>query len=125
MGRLGRERHSDLEAPRMTEKKSPFVVWRTDEQIRIRIRELGQRIQKDSNGAELYVMGVLRGAFIFMADLVRAMDVSLPVQQHVLQGLRLHDNIVKEIETGSTAHRWPARTSWWPRPDPGSSWTTC
>jgi hypoxanthine phosphoribosyltransferase len=84
----------------MTEKKSPFVVWRTDEQIRIRVRELGQRIQKDFNGAEPYVMGVLRGAFIFMADLVRAMDLPVHCQfiNMYYKDSALHENIVKEIE---------------------------
>lgn len=49
----------------------------TKEQISSRIEELGREITKDYNGEEVFVIGILRGSLIFMADLVREMD--LPV----------------------------------------------
>ena len=42
-----------------------------------RIKELGKTISQDYTGKNLLVMGVLKGAFIFMADLVRAIEVPL------------------------------------------------
>ena len=42
------------------------------EQIQARIQELGREIEKDLADGELVVVGVLKGSFIFMADLVRA-----------------------------------------------------
>ncbi|AGF78312.1 hypoxanthine phosphoribosyltransferase [Desulfocapsa sulfexigens DSM 10523] len=45
--------------------------------IHDRIRELGQEISKDYQDKELVVIGVLKGAFIFMADLIREIDLNL------------------------------------------------
>jgi hypoxanthine phosphoribosyltransferase len=45
------------------------------EQIQSRIRELGAEIERDhSAGEEIHLVGVLKGGFMFMADLVRAMS---------------------------------------------------
>ncbi len=46
--------------------------------IQKRIRELGEQITRDYNKEPVVAIGILNGAFIFMADLVRAID--LPVQ---------------------------------------------
>jgi hypoxanthine phosphoribosyltransferase len=40
-----------------------------------RIRELGQEITADYRGRELLLVGVLKGAVFFMADLMRELDV--------------------------------------------------
>jgi len=42
-----------------------------------RIAELGAQITADYRGRDLLVIGVLRGAFIFMADLVRHIELPL------------------------------------------------
>ncbi|MBI2067145.1 MAG: hypoxanthine phosphoribosyltransferase [Deltaproteobacteria bacterium] len=42
-----------------------------EEQIRKRIQELANQINKDFAGEKITVVGVLKGAFVFMADLVR------------------------------------------------------
>lgn len=47
------------------------------EQVKNRIKELGQQISHDYKGEDLLVIGVLKGAFIFMADLVREIDLPL------------------------------------------------
>ncbi|MGN1349426.1 MAG: hypoxanthine phosphoribosyltransferase [Anaerovoracaceae bacterium] len=51
----------------------------TEEEIQKRIRELGKQISGDYAGEDIFVVGVLKGSFIFMADLVRALegDVSM------------------------------------------------
>lgn len=51
----------------------------TEEQIRKRVAELGEAITRDSNGEPLVVICVLKGSFIFMADLVRHISVPLEV----------------------------------------------
>ncbi|MFO1520079.1 MAG: hypoxanthine phosphoribosyltransferase [bacterium] len=47
------------------------------ERIKERVRELGAEITRDFAGRELTVVGVLKGAFLFMADLVREIDLPL------------------------------------------------
>lgn len=44
-----------------------------------RVEELGARIKADHEGEELHLICVLNGAFVFMADLVRAIDLPLTV----------------------------------------------
>src|SRR5690242_6013170 len=46
------------------------------EQIAERVRELGKQIAADYVGKEVVLVGVLKGSFIFMADLARAIDLS-------------------------------------------------
>ena len=50
----------------------------TQEAMRGRIRELGKQISKDYKGKDLVVVGVLKGAYVFFADLVRV--IQLPIQ---------------------------------------------
>jgi hypoxanthine phosphoribosyltransferase len=50
----------------------------TQEQMRSRIRELGRQISADYAGKDLVLIGVLKGAFAFFADLARA--IRIPVQ---------------------------------------------
>jgi hypoxanthine phosphoribosyltransferase len=45
------------------------------ELIRKRVEEIAGRLSADYAGRELVVIGILKGAFIFMADLVRAMTI--------------------------------------------------
>lgn len=40
-----------------------------------RIRELGAQISHDYQGTDLVIVAVLKGSFIFLADLVRSIDV--------------------------------------------------
>ena len=44
----------------------------TSEEIGTRVRELGQQITNDYAGRDILMIGVLRGAVIFMSDLARA-----------------------------------------------------
>jgi hypoxanthine phosphoribosyltransferase len=49
-----------------------------EEQIRTRIRELGEQISKDYGNESILLVAVLRGAILFVADLARA--ISCPVE---------------------------------------------
>ena len=43
----------------------------SDTQIRVRLEELVHEIARDAGGRELVAIGLLKGSFMFMADLVR------------------------------------------------------
>lgn len=60
----------------MEDKKRNVLI--TEEKIKQRINELGITIAEDYKNKNLYVLSLLRGSFIFTADLVRAID--LPVK---------------------------------------------
>ncbi|BCW97974.1 MAG: hypoxanthine phosphoribosyltransferase [Armatimonadota bacterium] len=47
----------------------------TEEQIAARVKELGQQISRDYEGKDLILVGILKGAAIFLADLVRAIEI--------------------------------------------------
>ena len=51
----------------------------TEAELRKKIRELGKQITRDYAGEELLVVGILKGAFVFMADLIREIDLPLRV----------------------------------------------
>jgi len=50
------------------------------EQIQKRVKELGRHISDDYQGQTIQALAVLENAFIFMADLVRALDVPVVCQ---------------------------------------------
>ena len=52
----------------------------TGVQIQTRISELGEEIARDYAGRNPLLLGVLKGAFVFMSDLVRAIDLKLAVE---------------------------------------------
>jgi hypoxanthine phosphoribosyltransferase len=47
-------------------------VFITAEQIQARIRELGAQIEADYTERPIHLIGILKGAFIFLSDLARA-----------------------------------------------------
>lgn len=47
----------------------------SEEDINKKIKELGKQLSNDYEGKDLYVLSLLRGSFIFAADLVRAIEV--------------------------------------------------
>jgi hypoxanthine phosphoribosyltransferase len=49
----------------------------SEEQLQNRIRELGKEIAADYEGRPPLLVGVLKGAFVFMADLARAIDLEV------------------------------------------------
>jgi hypoxanthine phosphoribosyltransferase len=53
-------------------------------EIAAKVAELGARISKDYEGRELVVVGILKGSFVFLSDLVRKITVP-----HVVDFMRL------------------------------------
>ncbi|MGH7255249.1 MAG: hypoxanthine phosphoribosyltransferase [Nitrospirales bacterium] len=51
----------------------------TQEMMRTRIRELGRQITQDYAGKDLILVGILKGAYAFYADLARAIRLPLRV----------------------------------------------
>ena len=61
----------------MEDKKRNILF--SEDQIKTRIKELGKQISKDYEGEELYVLPLLRGSFVFGADIFKAIDVKAKV----------------------------------------------
>ncbi|MBM7870115.1 hypoxanthine phosphoribosyltransferase [Clostridium pascui] len=57
----------------MEGKKENILI--SKEEIEKKVAELGSRISKEYEGKNLYVLSLLRGSFIFAADLVRHITV--------------------------------------------------
>ncbi|MBA3351788.1 MAG: hypoxanthine phosphoribosyltransferase [Blastocatellia bacterium] len=54
-------------------------VLYSEQQIRERIREIGDQITTDHRGRELVLVGVLKGSCVFLADLMRAIDLEMTI----------------------------------------------
>ncbi|MBP2032482.1 hypoxanthine phosphoribosyltransferase [Clostridium algifaecis] len=61
----------------MEEKARNILL--TKEQISNRINEIGKQITNNYEGKKLYILSILRGSFIFTADLVREIKCPLKV----------------------------------------------
>src|SRR6266540_744004 len=61
----------------MSRGRVDVLIPETD--LHARVRALGEEITRDYAGRPLVVVGVLKGSFIFLADLVRAIDLPLAV----------------------------------------------
>ncbi len=51
----------------------------TEEQIRAKVEEMARQISRDYEGKEVILVGVLVGAFVFLADLLRALEIPVSV----------------------------------------------
>ena len=58
----------------MLEKDIQEILF-TEEQLKNRVGEIARQIEADYAGKEIMLISVLRGSFIFMADLCRAIDL--------------------------------------------------
>lgn len=80
----------------------------SEEMIKKRVAELGAQITKDYEGQELVVIGLIRGAMYFMADLTRSID--LPIKVDMIGFTNIPDTtsqtgvvrIIKDIELDIT-----------------------
>jgi hypoxanthine phosphoribosyltransferase len=59
-----------------TQTSSKLKVMYTSDQIRARVNELGAQITKDFEGESVVLLGVLKGACIFLSDLSRAIKLN-------------------------------------------------
>lgn len=62
----------------MTQDISKILI--NEEQLREKVQALGAQISKDYAGKKLLVLGVLKGSFVFMADLIRAITIPCQVE---------------------------------------------
>jgi len=62
----------------MTMRDDIAEILVDEESIRSKVAELGRRISEDYRGESLLLVGLLRGAVVFLSDLMRAIDI--PVQ---------------------------------------------
>ena len=62
------------------------------EEINRRVEQLGREISQDYKGRELHLVGVLNGAFMFIADLAR--HLSIPCQICFLQASSYKEQLV-------------------------------
>lgn len=67
-------------------------VLYSEEQIRARVAEMAAQIKSDFDGEDLFTVGILRGAVMFYADLVREMDMPL------------HMNFMSVSSYGASSH---------------------
>ncbi len=58
-------------------------ILRSEAEIAERVRQLGRQITADHEGQELAVLGILKGSFVFVADLIR--QIHLPQQVGFLE----------------------------------------
>jgi hypoxanthine phosphoribosyltransferase len=65
-----------------TSLKTPPVGLQTllrSDQIRRRVRELAEEIGKEYAGSKPLVIAALKGAFVFLADLIRELDIAVEI----------------------------------------------
>ncbi|EMS72457.1 hypoxanthine phosphoribosyltransferase [Ruminiclostridium cellobioparum] len=75
------------------------------EELDRQVEELGSRISKDYEGKELVIIGVLKGGFIFLADLAR--KITIPVDLDFISVSSYGDSskssgvvkIIKDVDT--------------------------
>jgi hypoxanthine phosphoribosyltransferase len=59
--------------------RNDLEVLLSVEQIASRVKELGAQISADYRGRPLHLIGMLKGAWVFLADLVRHLDLEVTV----------------------------------------------
>src|ERR1700726_1374348 len=69
-------RHASFMNPRVEPLRQVIPA----EQIQKRVKELGRQISDDYQGQTIQMLAVLENAFMFLADLVRAVDVPVVCQ---------------------------------------------
>jgi hypoxanthine phosphoribosyltransferase len=57
-----------------------LTVLLSSEQIRDRVEQLGREISRDYPEGPLYLIGILKGSFLFLADLARAISTPCRVE---------------------------------------------
>lgn len=52
-----------------------FIPLISEEEIKTKVQKIGEQIAEDYTGLDLVLIGVLKGSFIFLADLTRAISI--------------------------------------------------
>lgn len=82
-------------------KEKLFEIYIPQEKIQSRIAQMGNQISKDFEGKDLCIIGVLNGAFIFLADLSRHITTAVQVtflRISSYQGLQSSQSVEKKME---------------------------
>jgi hypoxanthine phosphoribosyltransferase len=61
-------------------KAAASTVLISETEIQRRVAEMGARISDDYRGRAITVVGILKGSFLFIADLTRQIDTAIPVE---------------------------------------------
>src|SRR5262245_13135734 len=61
-------------------KTAPGTILITEDEIRSRIAELGRQISRDCTDGAVTFVGILKGSFIFLADLIRSIPSEIRVE---------------------------------------------
>lgn len=88
-----------------TERVSGVLV--TEEEAKEIVRSLGEQINRDYEGKNLVLVSVLKGAVVFMADLMRAVDIPLTIDFMVVSSYHKTEStgtvkIIKDLDTDLT-----------------------
>ena len=62
----------------MSQTLGPILITR--QEIQQRVEQLGQMVSRDYEGKIITIVAILKGSFIFLADLVRQIDPDIPVE---------------------------------------------
>lgn len=61
-------------------KATTDTILITKEELDSRISEMGRQISADYAAREIVLVGILKGSFVFLADLIRAISPEIPVE---------------------------------------------
>ena len=91
------------------------------EDLRRRVRELAAEVSRDYEGKDLVLVGVLKGAVLFLSDLMRALDLPHGVRALVEGGkLRFVAQEPKPRARSRTTRRPPISEPGWRAGEPPS-----
>jgi hypoxanthine phosphoribosyltransferase len=76
-GKLRQETYLGRGFVAMTPEAGTTLV--TSEEIEEKVRELGERITEDYHDEDLLLVGILRGAVVFLSDLMRSLELSCEI----------------------------------------------
>ena len=78
----------------------------TGEELKARITEMGAELYEQFHGKNPLFLGVLKGSFVFMADLVRACQVKSDVEFIAVSSYRQHLGVFERLlhDQGSGFH---------------------
>jgi hypoxanthine phosphoribosyltransferase len=85
----------------MNELAKPTVLF-TEQQIQERVRGLGQEITRDFTGGQIAVVGIIPNAMVFMADLIR--HIELPTICDFLNVISSSEGKRIDIAFGTETH---------------------
>ena len=61
-------------------KTAMSTILITKEELHARIAEMGRQISNDYAGREITLVGILKGSFVILADLIRAISPEIPIE---------------------------------------------